>query len=333
MPVHLYGHPADMPSLQAVADRHGLQIFEDAAQAHGASLDGVPVGAFGTFAVFSLYPTKNMTSGEGGMVAVGDPEVERLLRLYRNQGMERRYENEVVGFNARMTDIHAAIGRVQLTRLAAWTRRRQDNAACLDAELSGVRSRPWRRGPCTSTTSTRSGCPRTVTGSPRRSSGSTASAPASTTRSPTTASRRSGRTSTCRRPNAPRASALAAGPPVGHGRGPGADRQGCQRSCRRGRLTGTTPPHGPARTAARGRTARGAVRGLSPRAAPRQGCPDQAAFLVSQKISAIWSILASSSSALARSLEPLVPVAPASLVASLKRVCSSGYFSKCGGLK
>ena len=62
MPVHLYGHPADLPSLQAVADRHGLQVFEDAAQAHGASLHGVPVGASGTFGVFSLYPTKNMTS-------------------------------------------------------------------------------------------------------------------------------------------------------------------------------------------------------------------------------------------------------------------------------
>jgi dTDP-4-amino-4,6-dideoxygalactose transaminase len=138
MPVHLYGHPADLPSLQAVADRHGLQVFEDAAQAHGASLHGVPVGASGTFAMFSLYPTKNMTSGEGGMVAVGDPEVERLLRIYRNQGMERRYENEVVGLNARMSDIHAAIGRVQLTRVAAWTRQRQDNAAVLDAELLGV---------------------------------------------------------------------------------------------------------------------------------------------------------------------------------------------------
>ena len=70
MPVHLYGHPADMAGLRAVADRHGLQIFEDAAQAHGASLDGTPVGSFGDFAMFSLYPTKNMTSGEGGMVSV-----------------------------------------------------------------------------------------------------------------------------------------------------------------------------------------------------------------------------------------------------------------------
>ena len=138
MPVHLYGHPANMHALQAVADRHGLKIFEDAAQAHGASLCGTPVGAFGTFAMFSLYPTKNMTSGEGGMVSVGDDETERLLRLYRNQGMQRQYENEVVGFNNRMTDIHAAIGRVQLTKVDAWTRQRQDNAAYLSANIEGV---------------------------------------------------------------------------------------------------------------------------------------------------------------------------------------------------
>jgi perosamine synthetase len=138
MPVHLYGHPADMFELQVIADEHGLQIFEDAAQAHGASLGGTPVGAFGSIAVFSLYPTKNMTAGEGGMVSVARPEVERLLRLYRNQGMERRYENEVVGFNTRMTDIHAAIGRVQLTKINAWTRQRIANASFLSAHLDGV---------------------------------------------------------------------------------------------------------------------------------------------------------------------------------------------------
>jgi perosamine synthetase len=138
MPVHLYGHPADMPGLQGVADRHGLQIFEDAAQAHGASLGGTPVGAFGAFGMFSLYPTKNMTAGEGGMVSVADDEIERLMRLYRNQGMMRQYENEVVGFNMRMTDIHAAIGRVQLTKVGAWTKQRQENAAFLSANIEGV---------------------------------------------------------------------------------------------------------------------------------------------------------------------------------------------------
>ncbi|MFZ0159747.1 MAG: DegT/DnrJ/EryC1/StrS family aminotransferase [Kineosporiaceae bacterium] len=138
MPVHLYGHPANMDALGAVAQRHGLKIFEDAAQAHAASWQGRPVGSFGTFAMFSLYPTKNMTSGEGGMVACADEKIARMMRLLRNQGMEKRYENEVVGFNARMTDVHAAIGRVQLGRLSGWTKQRQENAAFLDSHLRGV---------------------------------------------------------------------------------------------------------------------------------------------------------------------------------------------------
>ncbi len=146
MPVHLYGHAADVPALQAVADAHGLVLFEDAAQAHGAQLDGRHVGTFGRFAMFSLYPTKNMTSGEGGMVACADEEVARNVRLLRNQGMERQYANELVGFNNRMTDIHAAIGRVQLTKLPAWTAQRQANAAYLDAHLEGVVTPPVREG-------------------------------------------------------------------------------------------------------------------------------------------------------------------------------------------
>jgi len=146
MPVHLYGHPADMTRLEAVAARHGLKIFEDAAQAHAASWQGRPVGSFGSFAMFSLYPTKNMTSGEGGMVACADEELARMMRLLRNQGMERRYENEVVGFNARMTDLHAAIGRVQLGKLPAWTEQRQRNARFLDDHLEGVVTPPVAEG-------------------------------------------------------------------------------------------------------------------------------------------------------------------------------------------
>lgn len=138
MPVHLYGHPADMCALALIADRHGLQLFEDAAQAHGAGLHGRPVGTFGALAMFSLYATKNMTAGEGGMVPVGTGEVERRLRLYRNQGMLRQYENEVVGFNCRMSDLHAAIGRVQLTKVDGWTERRRANAGYLSEHLAGV---------------------------------------------------------------------------------------------------------------------------------------------------------------------------------------------------
>ncbi len=146
MPVHLYGHPANMPALQQLADARGLMIFEDAAQAHGASLHGTPVGAFGVFGMFSLYPTKNMTSGEGGMVSCGSDQIRAMIRLYRNQGMEQQYHNEVVGLNNRMTDIHAAIGREQLKKIDAWTRQRQENAAYLSAHLTGVTTPPLADG-------------------------------------------------------------------------------------------------------------------------------------------------------------------------------------------
>ncbi|MEP7054738.1 MAG: DegT/DnrJ/EryC1/StrS family aminotransferase, partial [Actinomycetota bacterium] len=146
MPVHLYGLPADMRAVGAIAEKHGLLVIEDAAQAVAATLDGKPVGSFGDAACFSFYPTKNMTSGEGGMVTTASAEVARMLRLLRNQGMERRYANEVVGFNNRMTDLHAAIGRVQLTKVGDWTKRRQENAAFLSAHLRGVVTPPVAEG-------------------------------------------------------------------------------------------------------------------------------------------------------------------------------------------
>jgi dTDP-4-amino-4,6-dideoxygalactose transaminase len=146
MPVHLYGHPAAMTELQAICQRHNLLLFEDAAQAHLASLHGTKVGAFGVAGSFSFYPTKNMTAGEGGMVTTGCDHIARQVRLLRNQGMERRYENEVIGFNTRMTDIHAAIGRVQLAKLAGWTAQRQHNAAFLSKNISGVITPPVADG-------------------------------------------------------------------------------------------------------------------------------------------------------------------------------------------
>lgn len=138
MPVHLYGHPAAMDRLTPIAADHELLVIEDAAQAHAASLGGTPVGAFGDAGCFSFYPTKNMTSGEGGMVSAATAETARMVRLLRNQGMEVRYRNEVIGFNTRLTDIHAAIGRVQLGKLAGWTAQRQANAAFLSTNLEGV---------------------------------------------------------------------------------------------------------------------------------------------------------------------------------------------------
>ncbi|ATH96259.1 DegT/DnrJ/EryC1/StrS family aminotransferase [Dermabacter jinjuensis] len=137
-PVHLYGHPAAMEQICEIAKKHNLWVGEDAAQAHGATLNGKQVGTFGRWGMFSLYPTKNMTSGEGGMVSCEDAETARRIRLFRNQGMEKQYANEVAGFNNRMTDIHAAIGRVQLTKLEAWTKRRQETAAFFDEHLESV---------------------------------------------------------------------------------------------------------------------------------------------------------------------------------------------------
>ena len=134
--VHLYGLPANMPEILDIARRHGLAVWEDCAQAHAAAIDDKPVGAFGAWGSFSFYPTKNMTSLEGGMVSTADAELARRVRLLRNQGMERQYANEVVGLNNRMTDVAAAVGRVQLTRLAGWTAARRANAAALDAGLA-----------------------------------------------------------------------------------------------------------------------------------------------------------------------------------------------------
>ena len=133
--VHLYGLPANMKLISSIASKHNLMVIEDAAQAHLASIDGQPVGTFGDAASFSFYPTKNMTSGEGGMIVFKDPSQARLGRLYRNQGMEKRYQNEVVGFNLRMTDIHAAIGIEQLKNLNKWTDKRVENAIYLNTKI------------------------------------------------------------------------------------------------------------------------------------------------------------------------------------------------------
>lgn len=137
-PVHLYGLPANMAEISRIARKFDLFILEDAAQAHLASINGVSVGQFGHMATFSFYPTKNMTSGEGGMVVCNSQELSRICRLLRNQGMEEQYQNELVGLNARMTDIHAAIGLTQLRNLEKWTSKRQENANFYDANIEGV---------------------------------------------------------------------------------------------------------------------------------------------------------------------------------------------------
>jgi dTDP-4-amino-4,6-dideoxygalactose transaminase len=137
MPVSLYGQPADLPALSGIAERHGLAFIEDAAQSHGAAIAGRRSGTWGQ-GVFSFYPTKNMTTGEGGMITTADPRLAEWARLRREHGMKVRYHHEVLGYNFRMTDVHAAIGLAQLEKLPAFNARRIAIAARYGEALRGV---------------------------------------------------------------------------------------------------------------------------------------------------------------------------------------------------
>ncbi len=142
MPVHLYGLPADMGRLTEISDEHDLALIEDAAQAHGAAYEGTPVGALGDAGCFSFYPTKNMTTGEGGMVVTDDEAVAdrtaRFVNHGRADGAERGYDHVSVGHNLRMTSLAAGIGVEQLRKLPAYNARRRKNAARLSAALDDV---------------------------------------------------------------------------------------------------------------------------------------------------------------------------------------------------
>jgi len=138
MPVDLYGHPAAIPELREIADRHGLLLIEDACQAHGAAIGDRRAGALGVTATFSFYPTKNMTTAEGGMVTTDDAGVARKVSVLRQHGASERYHHDVLGYNFRMTEIAAAIGRAQLAKLDRFNERRRRNASVLDEGLAGI---------------------------------------------------------------------------------------------------------------------------------------------------------------------------------------------------
>ena len=147
LPVHLYGQPCDIGAIMEIAGRHDLIVIEDACQAHGATFEGQPVGSFG-IGCFSLYATKNMTTGEGGVITTNDDAMAERLRLLRNHGQTARYRHDVLGYHFRTTDIQSAIGLAQLEKLSAWNEQRIANAAYLSERLQGVRVpivRPNRR--------------------------------------------------------------------------------------------------------------------------------------------------------------------------------------------
>lgn len=131
MPVHIYGQPADMGPINKIAKNHDLKVIEDAAQAHGAVYKGINVGLLGDIACFSFYPTKNITTGEGGMITTDNSEFDHDARVLRAHGESERYQHVVLGYNFRMTDIAAAIGVVQLKRLDGFNEKRIENAEYL----------------------------------------------------------------------------------------------------------------------------------------------------------------------------------------------------------
>ena len=139
LPVHLYGQPADMDPILAIARKHGLVVIEDAAQAHGAEYKGRRAGSMGDMGCFSFYPGKNLGAyGEGGMVVTNNPDYTRTLRMLRDWGAERKYEHVLKGYNYRLEGIQGAILRVKLRHLEAWTEARRSAAGRYDRMLAGT---------------------------------------------------------------------------------------------------------------------------------------------------------------------------------------------------
>jgi dTDP-4-amino-4,6-dideoxygalactose transaminase len=151
VPVHLYGHPADMDPIMEIARRHGLTVIEDAAQAHGATYKDRPVGGIGDLTCFSFYPSKNLGAyGEGGGVTTNRDDYDRELRMLRDWGSEHKYHHELRGFNYRLDEIQATILRVKLRHLDRWNQARRDHAAAYTSALVGTglvvpRAMPWAR--------------------------------------------------------------------------------------------------------------------------------------------------------------------------------------------
>ena len=136
--VHLYGLPCPMDEIMSLANQYSIPVIEDCAQAHGAEYRGKKVGSFGKASAFSFYPTKNMTTGEGGMILTNDEELGKKCRMLINHGSKKRYYHEFLGYNFRMTDIAAAIGSVQLKKLDDSNQKRRANANFYNHELSSV---------------------------------------------------------------------------------------------------------------------------------------------------------------------------------------------------
>ena len=138
VPVHLYGQPADMDAINEIAEKHDLKVIEDAAQAHGAVYKGKKIGSIGDLGCFSFYPTKNMTTSEGGMVTTNDDDLAEKSGMIRAHGESKRYEQSLLGYNYRMTDIAASIGLVQLKKIDEFNTKRNENAEYLSEGMEDI---------------------------------------------------------------------------------------------------------------------------------------------------------------------------------------------------
>jgi len=146
LPVHIYGHPANLDRVLEIADKHGLWVIEDCAQAHGARLNGKRVGSLGVAGVFSFFPSKNLTvMGDGGCITTNDTALAKDLRMLRNHGRKSKYIHEMVGYNLRFNDIQAAIGRVELRNLDDLNEHRRRVAARYTERLGGFMKTPLEK--------------------------------------------------------------------------------------------------------------------------------------------------------------------------------------------
>jgi len=153
IPVHLYGHPCDMDAIMEIAERHGLYVIEDCAEAHGAEYKGVKVGSFGQISCFSFYGNKIITTGEGGMCLTNDEDLAEKMRMLRDHGMspQKKYWHETIGFNYRMTNLQAAVGVAQLAKIEKFVDKKRKIAKIYAEELSKLQDitlhpeMPWAK--------------------------------------------------------------------------------------------------------------------------------------------------------------------------------------------
>lgn len=150
LPVHIFGHPADMNAIMKIAKKHDLKIIEDCAQSFGASINGRKAGSFGDAGCFSFYPSKNLGAyGDGGMITINDPAIAQKIRMLRNHGSKGSYKHEFIGYNSRLDEIQAGVLLVKFKKIDEYNRKRREKAMLYNSLLSDVLSCPVEKGDIT----------------------------------------------------------------------------------------------------------------------------------------------------------------------------------------